>query len=89
MDVRITLKYIYFFRFKWKKIAFMYEREDLNELAGTRSCQLMLSSVIEFVKTDMTTRDDGDIQLAKVTYRQYFLNSVGTNYASKYLLFCA
>lgn len=74
------------FRFKWNKIAFMYEREDLNELAGTRSCQLMLSSVIEFIKTDMTLRDDGDIQLANVTYRQYFLNSVGTNYASKYLL---
>lgn len=73
------------FRFKWNKIAFMYEREDLNELAGTRSCQLMLSSIIEFVKTDMTLRDDGDIQLANVTYRQYYLNSVGTNYASKYL----
>lgn len=62
----------------------MYEKEDLNEVAGTRSCQLMLSSIIEFLKTDLTLRDDGDIQLANVTYRQYFLNSINTNYASEY-----
>lgn len=61
----------------------MYEKEDLNEVAGIRSCQLMLDTVIQLNKADVTARDDGDIQLANATYTQYY-NSIKTDYASKW-----
>lgn len=60
----------------------MYNQFDQNEIAGTQSCKLLMSSIMEEIKSGKLEYNDGDIYLLNVTYSQYFKREIGAKYGS-------
>lgn len=61
----------------------MYNQFEQNEIAGEQSCKLLMSTVMEEIKSGKLEYSDGDLMLLNVTYSQYLRREVGTKYASK------
>lgn len=59
----------------------MYEKDQQNEIAGTDSCKLFMSSIMEEIKQiDQIEYVDGDLLLLNLNYREFFETRVGTKY---------
>ncbi|XP_044257386.1 atrial natriuretic peptide receptor 2-like [Tribolium madens] len=68
-------------RYKWKKIALMYEKNQQNEVGGENSCKFILSSVVEEVKSVENLKYvDGDLVLLNKDYSNYLKENVGVSY---------
>ncbi|XP_045481556.1 atrial natriuretic peptide receptor 1-like isoform X1 [Harmonia axyridis] len=68
-------------RYKWGKIALMYEKTEQNELSGDDGCQLLMKSIIiELRETPQLDFYDGDLDLLQMNYTEFFQNIVGVKY---------
>lgn len=73
----------FYYRYNWKKLALMYNKFDQNEVAGTHSCQLLMSSIMEEIKSGKVAFNDGDIYLQNITYTEYLRREIGVKFSSK------
>ncbi|KAL1492644.1 hypothetical protein ABEB36_010873 [Hypothenemus hampei] len=65
----------------------MYEKSELNEIAGDNACFLLMSSLIdEFGGTELDYQV-GDLQLLNITYESFLKEKIGVNYGI--ILTCA
>ncbi|KAL3290062.1 hypothetical protein HHI36_023431 [Cryptolaemus montrouzieri] len=68
-------------RYKWDKIALMYEKTEQNELSGDDGCQLLMKSIItELRETPQLDFYDGDLDLTQMNYTIFLENIVGVKY---------
>ncbi|XP_063929420.1 atrial natriuretic peptide receptor 1 isoform X2 [Zophobas morio] len=68
-------------RYKWKKIALMYEKDQQIELGGENTCKFIMESIIEEVKSvENLDFQDGDLVLLQLSYHYYLEQIVGVNY---------
>ncbi|KAK9890315.1 hypothetical protein WA026_010417 [Henosepilachna vigintioctopunctata] len=68
-------------RYKWGKIALMYEKTEQNELSGDDGCQLLMKTIItELRQTPQLDFQDGDLVLTQMNYTEFFENIVGVKY---------
>lgn len=63
----------------------MYEKYDQNEVAGSQGCQLLQKTLLEMVKSDLESYNDGDLNMTGISFRDYLSSVVGVEYGSKYL----
>jgi atrial natriuretic peptide receptor A len=68
-------------RYKWRKIALMYEKDQQNEVGGENTCKFIMESIVEEVKyIDKLDYEDGDLVLLQKGYRYYLEQIVGVKY---------
>lgn len=71
-------------RYKWRKIALMYEKDQQNEVGGENTCKFIMESIVEEVKyIDKLDYEDGDLVLLQKGYRYYLEQIVGVKYGRK------
>lgn len=70
-------------KYKWTKIVLMYNKFNLTEVSGNDSCQLIMKSIMEEIKS-LPDLDyvDGDLELINLNIEEFLITKVGVNYAS-------
>lgn len=63
----------------------MYERYQLNDIAGDSACHLFTTTVVMELTSQGIDYISGDLQMLNITYEQNLKDRVGVNYASKFL----
>lgn len=86
---RILFRFIYNSRYGWKKISLVYNVNDYEEVSGRQTSQLMMKSLVKFLKNENFIYGSYDLDKNKdETVKDNLRRELGHEYSSKYRVKC-
>ncbi|XP_056646356.1 atrial natriuretic peptide receptor 2 isoform X1 [Diorhabda sublineata] len=67
-------------RYKWTKLVFMYQKNDQQEVSGSKACYLCMTNLMNELKSSKADYVDGDLDNLGQNYTEFLTNKVGVDY---------